>query len=143
MRWSLRRMEWASVEEIRRYQERRLRALVRVAAARSEFYRQWFADAGVEPASIRTLADLSSLPLLDRSELVHEPNRFLAYPRALTWAAHSSGTSGRVVTAYRTPGSSAFELSALQRQWGWFGVPDRRGACCYEVTTRIRTGAGC
>jgi phenylacetate-CoA ligase len=30
-----------------------------------------------------------------------------------------------VVTVYRTPGSSAFELSALQRQWSWFGVPHR------------------
>jgi phenylacetate-CoA ligase len=65
------------------------------------------------------------LPLLEREHLVHEPERFLTYPRRLTWPAHSSGTSGRVVTVYRTPGSSAFELSVLQRQWSWFGVPDR------------------
>jgi phenylacetate-CoA ligase len=71
------------------------------------------------------LGDLGLLPLLDRAELMGEPERFCAYPRRLMWPAHSSGTSGRVVTVYRTPGSSAFELSALQRQWGWFGVPDR------------------
>lgn len=125
MRRSLARLEWASAEEIRSYQERRLRALVRWAAARSPFYRDWFAGAGVDPASIRSLTDLSRLPLLDRSLLVKQPDRFLAYPRRLTWTAHSSGTSGRVVTVHRTPGSSAFELSALQRQWGWFGVPPR------------------
>jgi phenylacetate-CoA ligase len=125
MRQSLRRMEWASAEEITRYQERRLRTLVRVAASRSSFYREWFAGAGVEPASIRTLADLPRLPLLDRSHLVHESDRFLVYPRKLMWVAHSSGTSGRVVTVHRTPGSSAFELSALQRQWSWFDVPHR------------------
>ena len=104
MRRSLRRMERASAEEITRYQERRLRALVRVAAARSSFYREWFAGSGVDPASIRTLADLPRLPLLDRSHLVHEPDRFLVYPRKLMWVAHSSGTSGRVVTVHRTPG---------------------------------------
>jgi phenylacetate-CoA ligase len=125
MRWSLGRMERASAAEIVAYQERRLRALVRLAARRSPFYREWFAASGVDPASIRTLGDLPRLPLLDRAPLVHEPERFLAYPRRLTWPAHSSGTSGQVVTAYRTPGSSAFELSVLQRQWSWFGVPHR------------------
>lgn len=125
MRWSLDRMERASTEEIVRYQERRLRALVRVAASRSDFYREWFAGSGVDPASIRTLADLSRLPLLDRSHLMRQSDRFLVYPRKLMWVAHSSGTSGRVVSTRRTPGSSAFEILALQRQWGWFGIPDR------------------
>jgi phenylacetate-CoA ligase len=125
MRRSLRRMEWASAAEITRYQERRLQALVRVAASRSSFYREWFAGSEVDPATIRTLADLPRLPLLDRSHLVDESDRFLVYPRRLMWVAHSSGTSGRVVTVHRTPGSSAFELSALQRQWSWFGVPHR------------------
>jgi phenylacetate-CoA ligase len=118
-------MERASPEEMAPYQERRLRMLVRLAARRSPFYREWFAEAGVDPSSIRTLADLSTLPLLDRAHLVEEPERFLVYPRRLMWQAHSSGTSGRRVTAFRTPGSSAFELTALQRQWSWFGVPSR------------------
>ncbi|WP_216870824.1 phenylacetate--CoA ligase family protein [Modestobacter excelsi] len=122
---SLQRMERASAEEIAAYQERRLRALVRLAARRSPFYREWFDQAGVHPASIRTLADLPRLPLLDRGLLLHEPDRFLVYPRRLTWPAHSSGTSGQVVTVHRTAGSSAFELAALQRQWSWFGVPHR------------------
>jgi phenylacetate-CoA ligase len=125
MHRSLRRLERASVAEIAAYQERRLRALVRVAAARSPFYREWFAASGVDPASIRTLADLPRLPLLERQHLVHEPDRFRVYPRTLMWPANSSGTSGRVVTVHRTPGASAFELATLQRQWSWFGVPDR------------------
>jgi phenylacetate-CoA ligase len=118
-------MESASVEDIVRFQERRLRALVRVAASRSAFYREWFVGSGVDPASIRTLADLQRLPLLDRSQLVQGPDRFRVFPRKLMWTAHSSGTSGQVVTAYRTPGSSAYELAALQRQWSWFDVPRR------------------
>jgi len=125
MRRSLSRLEWASAEEIRRYQERRLRALVRVAAAGSPFYREWFAKAGVDPASIQTLDDLPRLPLLNRGQLVTEASQFCVYPRRLMWTANSSGTSGQVVTVYRTPGSSAFELSALERQWGWFGVPPK------------------
>jgi phenylacetate-CoA ligase len=125
MQHALRRMESATAEEITRYQERRLRALVRLAAARSSFYRSWFAASGLDPRSIETLQDLTELPLLSREDLVHGADRFLVYPRRLMWRATSSGTSGQVVTVYRTPGSSAFELSSLERQWAWFGVPRR------------------
>ncbi|WP_216870984.1 hypothetical protein, partial [Modestobacter excelsi] len=114
MRASLRRTELASADDIARFQERRLRALVRLAARRSPFYREWLTTTGTDPGSIRTLADLSRLPLLDRADLVEQPDRFLVYPRRLTWPAHSSGTSGQVVTVHRTAGSSAFELAALQ-----------------------------
>ncbi|QYN34466.1 hypothetical protein K1T35_39690 [Pseudonocardia sp. DSM 110487] len=116
-------MDQASADRIRRYQERRLRLLVRLVAARSPFYRRWFAEAGVDPASIRTLEDLPRLPLLDRQAVMDAPADFAVQPLRLMWPSSSSGTSGRPVTVYRTAGSSAFEQAALQRQWGWFGLP--------------------
>jgi phenylacetate-CoA ligase len=122
MALSLALMERASRETITRYQERRLRMLVRIAAARAPYYRQWFRDSGVDPRSIRTLADLPKLPLLDRSLLVEDADQFRVYPRQFMWATHSSGTTGACVTCYRTPGSSSFELTALERQWKWFGL---------------------
>ena len=122
MGWTSARLARASAEELRRDQERRLRRLVRWAAVRSPFYRRWFAESGVDPRSIRSLPDLQRLPLLLRRDLVERPEQFRAYPRRLMWHAHSSGTSGSPVTVYRTPGSSVYELSVLERQWGWFGV---------------------
>lgn len=126
MRHTLRAMDHASPERLRAFQDRRLRAMVRWAAARSPFYRSWFAENGVDPRSIRTTADLAVLPLLERSDLLDDPDRFLAYPAALTWPAVTSGTSGGgVVQVRRTPGSAVYEQAALQRQWGWFDVPAR------------------
>lgn len=122
MRRSLAEMETATPAELRRFQERRLRLLVRIVAARSPFYRRWFAGSGVDPRSIRTLDDLPRLPLIGRADVMAAPADFAVAPLRTMWAAHSSGTSGRVVTVYRTPGSSAFEQAALQRQWGWFGL---------------------
>lgn len=122
MGWTSARLARASAEELRRDQERRLRRLVRWAAVRSPFYRRWFAESGVDPRSIRSLSDLERLPLLQRRDLAERPEQFRAYPRRLMWAAHSSGTTGTPVTVYRTQGSSVYELSALERQWGWFGV---------------------
>ncbi|MGQ0776142.1 MAG: phenylacetate--CoA ligase family protein [Pseudonocardiales bacterium] len=126
MRRTLAGFDHASDDEIRRDQERRLRLLVRLAAARSPFYRSWFRESGVDPRSIRTLADLGRLPLLERRHLAERPEDFRVYPRRLMWAARSSGSSGTPITVYRTPGSSVYELAALERQWSWFGLP--RGA---------------
>ena len=119
---SLALLDHADEETISRYQNRRLQRLVRLAAARSPFYRAWFRDARLDPRSVRTVADLAQLPLLDRSHLVTGADQFLAYPGRLLWPTHSSGTSGAPVTCYRTPGASVFELSILERQWSWFGL---------------------
>jgi phenylacetate-CoA ligase len=119
---SLARLDHADQETISRCQDRRLQFLVRLAAARSPFYRAWFRDARLDPRSVRTVADLAQLPLLDRSHLVTGAERFLVYPDRLMWRAHSSGTSGAPITCYRTSGSSVFELSILERQWSWFGL---------------------
>jgi phenylacetate-CoA ligase len=122
MAGSLALLDHADQETISRYQNRRLQFLVRLAAARSPFYRAWFREAGVDPGSVRTVADLARLPLLDRSDLVGGADRFLVYPGRLLWQAHSSGTTGAPITCYRTPGSSVFELSVLERQWSWFDL---------------------
>jgi phenylacetate-CoA ligase len=119
---SLAQLDHADQATITRYQNRRLQFLVRLAAARSPFYREWFRETGVDPRSIRTSADLGQLPLLDRSHLATGAEQFLVYPGRLLWQAHSSGTSGSPITCYRTPGSSVFELSVLERQWSWFGL---------------------
>ena len=125
IRRSLEKMTSATPVEIQRYQERRLRLLVALAARRSPFYSRWFAESGVDPASVRRLEDLERLPMLDRRQLAERAPEFMTYPSRLLWKAHSSGTSGTVVTTFRTPGSSVFELAAQQRQLSWFGVPRR------------------
>lgn len=122
MTWSLAKLDHADQETISRYQNQRLQRLVRLAAARSPFYRALFRDAGLDPRSIRTVADLAQLPVLNRGQLAAGAERFLVYAERLLWPARSSGTSGSPVTCYRTPGSSVFELSALERQWSWFGL---------------------
>jgi phenylacetate-coenzyme A ligase PaaK-like adenylate-forming protein len=122
MRLQLERLQRSDPTEIRRYQERRLRALVRVAAVRSPFYREYFRESGVDPRGIRTLDDLPQLPLLTRDHLLQRSKDFCVYPRRLMWSAHSSGTSGRPITSYRTPGSSVYELCTLERQWSWLGL---------------------
>ncbi|WP_233267060.1 phenylacetate--CoA ligase family protein [Tomitella fengzijianii] len=121
----LRRTASATPGELAEFQERHLKSLIRVAAARSRFYRHWFADTGVDPCTVRGLDDLARLPFLDRSHLVADADRFRTRPASTMWSAHSSGTSGRVVTVYRTQWSAVVEHAMLERQRRWFAVPNR------------------
>ena len=118
MEHTLAGMDHADAEQIRRYQERRMRMLIRLANQRSPFYRNWFRGAGVDPYDIHTLEDLGRLPLLSRRDLAEHPDDFKVYPRSLMWKAQSSGTSGSAVCSYRTPGSSSMSL----RYWNGSGV---------------------
>ncbi len=126
MRPALRRdlavMDHADREQIVAYQERRLRALVRWAGARSPFYRERFRQNGIDPRDIRTLDDLAHLPVTRREHLIERREDFRVYPARAMWTASSSGTSGAPVTVYRTQGSSIYELSTQERQWRWFGL---------------------
>lgn len=123
IRRSLSRLEHAGAEEIRAYQEQHLRRLVRIAATRSPFYREHFRASGIDPASIRTLADLPRLPLISRSDLAERSDDFRTMPGWLMWTVRSGGTSGVPIRCHRTLASSVFELAALEHQWSWFGVP--------------------
>lgn len=122
MRRKMGELERVTPEQMREFQDRRLRRMVAWAARTSPFYRSWFAQNDITPRDIRTQDDLGLLPIIDRQQLTAEPERFCSYPTKLMWEARSSGTSGHIVTVYRTPGASAYELNALQRQWAWFGV---------------------
>ncbi|MEC3955852.1 phenylacetate--CoA ligase family protein [Nocardia sp. CDC153] len=118
----LRELEHADADAIRAYQEQRLRALVCIAARRSPFYREFFRTSGVDPRSIRTLDDLTRLPLLSRQDLAERSDDFRTLPRWLMRSARSGGTSGVPIECHRTLGSAMFEVAALERQWSWFGV---------------------
>lgn len=63
------KIERASRARLTRLQERRLRAQLRHAYARSPFYRRKFKEAGVKPEQIRTLGDLRRLPFTTKDEL--------------------------------------------------------------------------
>ena len=75
-------MPYASRDRIEAARDRRVRRMVAHAAATVPFYRELFADAGIDPREIRTAADLARLPVLDKDAVRAEPERFLSTGRA-------------------------------------------------------------
>lgn len=93
---SLMESQWWPRERIEDLQVRALRRLVTLAAA-VPFYRKQFADAGVGPDDLRTIADIRRLPILERVDLRRLGVEGIKVPGSWGMHAASSGSTGRPV----------------------------------------------
>jgi phenylacetate-CoA ligase len=92
-------------EEIQRRQSRRVRRMVRYAYRHVPYYRETMSRVGIQPGEIQCANDLARLPLVERSELQRDPERFLsrAVDRAACLELRSSGSSGSPKTIWHDP----------------------------------------
>jgi phenylacetate-CoA ligase len=96
------RMSRAHME---RYQLKRLKSLLRHADRNVPFYRDWFRQHGFHPQDIRSLADLSGLPPIDKQRLKTLRESFTAdeIERRRLIEHQTSGSTGMPVSFLRAP----------------------------------------
>ncbi len=94
-------IECASRSEIEKIQLERLQASVKRAYDHVPMYHDKMVAAGVKPSDIRTLKDISKIPLTTKYELREQyPFKLLAVPMKDVVRIHaSSGTTGQPITA--------------------------------------------
>ncbi len=89
----------ASSEKVSILQEQKMRELLLYVHTHSPFYRELFAKYQIDIASIKTLADLSSLPVTSKEDLQQRNSDFLCVDPVKTIEyASTSGTLGSPVT---------------------------------------------
>ena len=120
----LRRAEGWGVEEIREYQDRRVRDVVQVAYARSPYYRAVLDAARLRPADIRGVADLPKLPLLTRSTVRERLRELLTAgrPRHGWLHGHTSGTTGSPLSVWYDRQTCVENNAQDRRQKIWGGM---------------------
>ncbi len=89
--------------ELEALQLRRLRETLE-RCTRSPFYREWFREAGFDPAAVASLEDIRRLPCMDKNTLRGgDPARFLTVPMDDIVRVHSSsGTTGQATVIFHT-----------------------------------------
>jgi phenylacetate-CoA ligase len=98
----LRRLYWDK-DKLRRYQEKRLRAVVKYAYNYVPFYHEKFKEVGIRPEDIKSLNDLPKIPLVRKSELKMVPPRqrvSLEFDVEKLKAIRTSGSTGEPFTTY-------------------------------------------
>lgn len=92
-------IEYLPADEIRRFQEERLRDALAYLQAHSPFYRDMFAQHGIDIAAVRTLDDLAALPFTEKQDLqVRNADFLCVLPEKIIDYITTSGTLGDPVT---------------------------------------------
>lgn len=99
------RSQWRDAAAQRERQHLALVTQVRHAALRVPFYRASWAQAGVEPASLRSVEDLSRLPIVRRGQIQEQPEAFLAEggDRRRWHRSRTSGSTGQPLESWFDP----------------------------------------
>jgi len=107
---------FGSRAELEGLQEEKLRRMLTEIYGRNRFYTKKFDDAGLDPASIHSVRDLSRLPFTRKDELVADQsaNGFVAN---LTYPVH------RYIRFHQTSGTTGEPLHVMDTHdsWDWWG----------------------
>lgn len=92
-------IETASLQEIRAFQELKLKVALHYAAINSPYYKRLFSEENIVIEDITTLEDLQKLPVTTKEHLQEYNDDFLCVPKSqIIDYTTTSGTSGRPVT---------------------------------------------
>lgn len=92
-------IETKSADEIRRFQESKVKDLLRHIAAHSPYYQKIFAATGVDVSTFKSLDDMAQLPTTSKDEFHNHNWDFLAVPAShIVEYTSTSGTLGNPVT---------------------------------------------
>lgn len=96
----LRKNTWLKVSELRKIQEKKLRAIVKHAYENVRFYHQEFDSAGIKPNDIKTVEDLDKLPIITKPDIQKNFHAFVAKGVRIEkcFVDHTSGSTGRPLT---------------------------------------------
>lgn len=107
--------------KIEDYQNNELRKLIHHAYQNVQYYKELFDKYGYKPTDINTKDDLKKLPILTKSEIKKNRNKFLAkniLNNQLIFSS-SSGSTGEPFQFYKTKDSESYLKAALLIAWSW------------------------
>ena len=123
------RTQWLGGEELRRFETTRLRDTVVTAAEKVPYYQDVFQRLSVNARSMRLPDDLSSLPVLTKSDIRRAGEQLVSsVSRGLRVSGSTSGTTGSPVWLHQDLDAINREHAFIWRQLGWAGMKpgDRR-----------------
>ncbi|MFM7832998.1 MAG: hypothetical protein ACKPJD_14505, partial [Planctomycetaceae bacterium] len=100
---------WSDREQLQNLQAARLQQMLSSILPRNRFWNNRFRSANLDPADIRTVADLQKLPFCTKTELVQDQTAQPPYGSNQTYPStrylrlhQTSGTTGRPVRGMDT-----------------------------------------
>jgi len=116
--------QWWPWDEIRAFQEKRLRELMQHCYANVPYYRSTFDRLSLKPEDINSPQDLQKLPVLTKDIIRREfPANMVAQnvPKKKLTLCHSGGSTGEPLPYYQDRQAQSWRFACLFRLWNWAG----------------------
>ncbi len=120
----LTRSQWLSLEEMREYQNSKLRQLISHAYYHVPFYREVMDERGLKPEDIRSIDDLYKLPIIDKAvvrENLHLGMMSNTHDKKNILKVTTSGSPGEPFTIYAEKKQLEMRWAATLRSMEWTG----------------------
>ncbi|MGM0413218.1 MAG: phenylacetate--CoA ligase family protein, partial [Pseudomonadota bacterium] len=137
--------QWWPPAALAELQWQKLRALLDHCQRRVPYYRETWAAAGVDVADFTGVADLQSLPTVDKAAIRENRDAFIAEGReGQVMMKNTGGSTGEPLHFGFTRESDERRMAVMFRGYGWAGAPPGRrvaylwGAPAEDLTARVR-----
>lgn len=120
----LKQSQWLKQEEIKKYQEKKLRQLMTHAYYHVPFYREIFNQRGLKPEDIQTVEDLKKLPIIDK--IIVRENTHLglmsdSHDKNKILRVTTSGSTGEPFVVFAEKKQIEMRWAATLRSMEWAG----------------------
>lgn len=116
--------QWWSLEQQREYQNEKLREVIRHAYANVPYYREVMQAHKLAPDDIRTVADLTKLPILEKQTVRERCDDMVArgHPPNRIVVAHTGGTTGTAMNFRHDRDTAPWQWAVWWRHRQRFGL---------------------
>lgn len=123
------KMQWDSEESIIKWQDMRLRELIKHAYDTVPYYRDLFDRENLKPDDIKSQADLPKIPVLTRADIQNNIKALIStdYGKSKLKAGHTSGTTGSPLEVFYDERVIKATYVLMDRQYKWAGATLSRG----------------
>ncbi len=110
-------------ERLEKQQIERLRRLLVHASLHVPFYREMFRKLGFDPQAITSLGDIEQLPILGKTDIAHQAERFVSEiaQKPTVWL-QTTGTTGQPFRFVRTREAESYKIGCRLRFRHWYGI---------------------
>jgi phenylacetate-CoA ligase len=117
----LKKTQWLDRKEIRAYQAKKLKRLIRHIYINVPFYSDIMHKSGIKPEDINSVEDLRYFPILTKKEIKENQDKLLSKDigKRDIVKAFTSGTTGEPLIFYRDLNTRICMEAALLRGWSW------------------------
>lgn len=126
----LEKTQWYNKLDLEKYQNKKLKCLIKHAYENVPYYHRIFREKGLTPDDIKSKDDLTKLPYLTKDDIRKNFNDLIAknYRINQLQLVHTSGTTGSPLELYWDKNIQVMENAFIRRHWGWanFGLNDKR-----------------